>query len=51
VSFNGGYGCTQNVALDDSYVDALLPILNGHRSMFWPYRGLELAGGSGWKIV
>jgi len=33
--------CTQDEVLDDSYVDALFPILNGHRSMFWPYRDLK----------
>ena len=41
VYFNGGDGCTQAVVLDDSYVDALFPILNGHRSMFFVYRGLK----------
>lgn len=37
----GADGCTQDVAFDDSYVDSLYPILDGHRSMFWPYRGMK----------
>jgi hypothetical protein len=41
VYFVGGDGCTQDVVLDDGYVDALFPILNGHRSMFFMYRGLK----------
>ena len=41
VYFNGGDGCTQDVVLDDGYVDALYPILDGHRSMFFMYRGLK----------
>lgn len=35
-------GCgSQNIVLDNAYVDAAYPILNGHRSMFWVYRGLK----------
>jgi hypothetical protein len=41
VYINGGDGCTQSSVLDDGYVDALFPVLNGHRSMFFPYRGLK----------
>ena len=41
VYFNGGDGCTQDVVLDDGYVDALFPILDGHRSMFFMYRDLK----------
>jgi len=41
VYFNGGDGCTQDVVLDNAYVDALFPILDGHRSMFFMYRGLK----------
>jgi hypothetical protein len=32
---------SQGEVFDNSYVDALYPILNGHRSMFWIYRGLK----------
>ena len=41
VYFNGGDGCTQASAFDNSYIDALFPVLNGHRSMFFVYRGLK----------
>ena len=41
VYFNAGDGCTQDVVLDDGYVDGTFPILNGHRSMFQMYRGLK----------
>ncbi len=47
VYFNGGDGCTQDVVLDDGYVDALFPILDGHRSMFFMYRGLRFMVGNG----
>ena len=32
---------TQDDVLQDSYVDALYPILNGHRSMYWVYRTMK----------
>jgi hypothetical protein len=41
VYFIGGDGCKQDVVLDNSYVDALFPILDGHRSMYFVYRGLK----------
>jgi hypothetical protein len=41
VYFNGGDGCTEKVVFDNSYIDALFPIMNGHRSMFFMYRGLK----------
>ena len=41
VYFNASDGCTQDVVLDDGYVDGTFPILNGHRSMFQMYRGLK----------
>ena len=41
VYFIGGDGCRQDVVLDNSYVDALFPILDGHRSMYFVYRGLK----------
>jgi len=50
VYFNGGDGCTQNVVLDDGYVDALFPILNGHRSMFFMYRGLKFMVDNGLPV-
>jgi hypothetical protein len=35
-------GCgPQDVVLDNSFVDSVYSILNGHRSMFWVYRGLK----------
>jgi len=35
-------GCgPQDVVLDNTYVDSAYPILDGHRSMFWVYRGLK----------
>lgn len=34
-------GCSQPVAFDNSYQDVLFPTLDGHRSMFWVYRGLK----------
>jgi len=34
-------GGEQREALDNSYIDAVYPILNGHRSMFWIYRSLK----------
>jgi hypothetical protein len=30
---------SQAAVLDDTYVDSAYAALNGHRSMFWPYRG------------
>ena len=50
VYFNGGDGCTQDVVLDDGYVDALFPILNGHRSMYFMYRGLKFMVDNGLPI-
>jgi hypothetical protein len=50
VYFNGGDGCTQSTTLDDTYVDALFPVLNGHRSMFFPYRGLKFMIDNGLPI-
>jgi hypothetical protein len=41
VYFIGGDGCKQDVVLDNSYVDALFPTLDGHRSMYSVYRGLK----------
>jgi hypothetical protein len=35
-----GTAVSQSDVLDDAYVDAKYPILNGHRSMFWVYRSL-----------
>jgi hypothetical protein len=32
---------SQSSVLDDTYVDSVYAILNGHRSMFWPYRGMK----------
>lgn len=32
---------TQDDVLQDNYVDALYPILNGHRSMYWVYRTMR----------
>ena len=31
----------QSIAFDDSYIDAVDPILNGHRSVAWIYRSLK----------
>jgi len=39
VYFNSDF--SQAAVLDDSYVDSAYPILNGHRSMFWIYRGMK----------
>ena len=50
VYFAGADGCTQDVVLDNSYVDALYPILNGHRSMFWPYRDLRFMVDNGLPV-
>jgi len=50
VYFNGGDGCTQDVVLDDGYVDALFPILNGHRSMYFMYRGLKFMVDNGLPV-
>ncbi len=33
--------CQQDVVFDDTYVDPLFPTLNGHRSMFQVYRGVN----------
>jgi hypothetical protein len=50
VYFIGGDGCTQDVVLDNSYVDALFPILDGHRSMYFVYRGLRFMVDNGLPI-
>jgi hypothetical protein len=50
VYFAGADGCTQGVVLDNTYVDAFYPILNGHRSMFWPYRGLRFMVDNGLPV-
>ena len=39
VYFNSDF--SQATVLDDGYVDSAYPILNGHKSMFWIYRGLK----------
>ncbi len=50
VYFNAADGCTQDVVLDDGYVDGSFPILNGHRSMFQMYRGLKFMVDNGLPI-
>jgi hypothetical protein len=40
----------QVAVLDNGYVDALYPILDGHRSMFWIYRALKFMSDSGLPI-
>lgn len=50
VYFIGGDGCTESVVLDNGYVDALFPILNGHRSMFFVYRGLKFMVDNGLPV-
>jgi len=45
VYFSGD--CTEDVVLDDYYVDAVYPILDGHRSIFWVYRGLKFMADNG----
>ena len=41
-------GCgPQDVVLDNSYVDSVYPILDGHRSVFWVYRGLKFMADNG----
>jgi hypothetical protein len=42
----GGCG-PQDVVLDNSYVDSAYPILDGHRSVFWVYRGLKFMADNG----
>jgi IPT/TIG domain len=37
----------QTDILDDSYVDSLYPILDGHRSMFWIYRSINFMVNNG----
>ena len=39
--------CRELAVLDDTYIDAYFPILNGHRSMFWVYRGLKFMADNG----
>lgn len=50
VYFIGGDGCTENVVLDNNYVDPLFPILDGHRSMFFVYRGLKFMVDNGLPV-
>jgi len=38
---------SQADVLDDGYTDALYPILNGHRSMYWIYRSLRFMADQG----
>jgi len=41
-------GCgPQDVIFDDAYVDTAYPILSGHRSMFWVFRGLKFMADNG----
>ncbi|HXY25343.1 MAG TPA: hypothetical protein VEI73_11880 [Candidatus Acidoferrum sp.] len=41
---------SQAAVLDDTYVDSVYPALNGHRSMFWPYRGMKFMVDNGLPI-
>jgi hypothetical protein len=41
---------TQAEVLDNAYVDALYPILNGHRSMYWIYRSMKFMVNQGLPI-
>jgi len=41
---------TQSIVFDDSYTDAVDPILNGHRSVAWMYRSLKFMVNSGLTI-
>lgn len=50
VYFIGGDGCTESVVLDNGYVDPLFPTLNGHRSMYFVYRGLKFMVDNGLPI-
>jgi len=36
-----GVDFSQSSVLDNAYLDSAYPILNGHKSMFWPYRGMK----------
>lgn len=42
-----GSECRDFAVLDNSYVDSAYPILDGHRSMFWVYRGLKFLADQG----
>jgi len=50
VYFNGGDGCWQRSVFDNGYIDALFPIMNGHHSMFFMYRGLKFMIDNGLPI-
>jgi hypothetical protein len=41
---------SQDGILDDSWVDPMYPVLNGHRSMFWMYRSMKFMVDNGMYI-
>jgi len=41
---------TQDDVLQDGYIDALYPVLNGHRSMYWVYRTMKFMADQGLSI-
>jgi hypothetical protein len=41
---------SQDGILDDSWVDPMYPVLNGHRSMFWLYRSMKFMVDNGMYI-